>query len=104
MNLVPAIARKIRAMPTVACLYKSDMRVGQDFGAGIRQQANEGIVLCVQDERGHSNTVNDTGARRAIVIVVGVTEIAVAGDDLVIELANGAHRPNLRWENVVGRK
>ena len=76
-------------MSAVAGLDKLNVRVGEDEGAGLGREADEGIVCGREDERGHRDLVDDAGAGGAVVIVVGGAEIAISGNDLLIELANG---------------
>ncbi len=44
MNVVAAIAREIRAVAAVPCLDQQNVGIGEECGAGLRQQANERIV------------------------------------------------------------
>ena len=92
VDLVAVVAGEEGAVAAVAGLDKMDVGVGQQAGAGLGQDADEGVVLGVEDEGGDGDAVNDTGAGDAIVVVVGVSEAAIAGDDLVVEFAQGADR------------
>ena len=74
-------------MAAVRGFDKVDVRVGVDAGAGFGKDANEGIVLGMEDERGDSDTVEDAGGGGAVVVIGRVEESAIAGDDLVIEFA-----------------
>jgi hypothetical protein len=60
-------------------LDKGDMRVGEELGAGLRQQADEGIVLALQNQRGHGDAVHHPGAGGAVVVVVGIAETRSSG-------------------------
>jgi len=40
------------------------------------------------------NAVDYAGASGFVIVVVGVMEAAIAGNDFLIELADGANRPN----------
>lgn len=80
-----------RTVAAMAALDKTDVGIGKDARAGIRIEADEGIVCGAKDERGNRDAVNDAGAGGAVVIVVGVAKAAIARDDLLVELADGAN-------------
>ena len=78
-------------MAAMAALDKADVGVAEDARTGFRQEADEGIVFGAEDERRNDDAVDDAGAGGAVVIVVGIAEVAVARDDLLIEFADGAN-------------
>ena len=94
MNLIAGIAGEVSAVAAVASLDKAHLRVGDELGARLRQQPDERIVLSVQNQCWNRNPVHHAGARRAIVVVVGVAKAPITGHDLVVELANRTHRTN----------
>lgn len=69
---------------------KSDIGIGENARPRLRRQADEGIVLGRENERGHGDTVDDASAGGAEIVVVGRAESAIGCDDLVIELADRA--------------
>ena len=85
-------ARQKSAVAAVTALDKVNVGIGEDARAGLRQETDEGIVFGAEDERGNGDAVDDAGAGGAIVVVVGVAEAAIARNDFLIELANGANR------------
>ena len=80
-----------RAVAAVARLDKGDVGIQEDARAGFRGEADEGIVLGAEDERGNGDAVDDAGAGGAVVVVVGRVEAAIGGDDFLVELADGAN-------------
>src|SRR5450432_264411 len=71
-------------------LEVGDVRILPQFVAGGGQDADERIVLGMNDERGHRYTVEHLCRRRASVVVLGVTKAAVAGRNLVVEVTYAA--------------
>ena len=57
-------------------------------------QADEGVVLGMQDQGGHRNPVYHARAGSSVIVVVGVAKAPVAGNNLVVELADGSYRPD----------
>src|ERR1035437_2966570 len=94
VNFVAGVAREEGAVAAVAGLNQVDMRVGAQLGARVRQDADERIVCRVENERGDGDAIHNTGTGSAVVVVVGVSETAIASNDLVVEVAQGAHRPD----------
>ena len=84
-------ARQKSAVAAVAALDEMNVGVGEDARAGFRQETDEGIVFGAKDERGNGDAVDDAGAGGTVVVVVGIAEAAVARDDFLIELADGAN-------------
>lgn len=104
MNLFTAVAAEIGAVAPVAGFDKMDIRIGENANVRFRQEADEGIVLSTKNERGNGDAVDDTGAGGAVIVVVGVTESAIAGDDFVVELSDGADRADGRPRSINVRK
>ena len=50
----------------------------------------------LQNQRRHGDPIDNPGARRAIVVVVGVAKTAIAGHDFVVKLAKRAYRAQSR--------
>ena len=88
---VVGTARQESAVAAVTALEKVNVRIGENARAGFWQETDEWIVFGRKDERGNGHTVDDACARGAIVVVVGIAEVAVACDDFLIELADGAN-------------
>src|SRR5665213_520433 len=74
VNVVAGIAGKKGAMASVGRFNKRNVRIGRDLGAGFGSEANEGIVECVQDERGQRDAIDNAGSSGAVVVVVGILE------------------------------
>jgi len=95
VNLIAAVPGQVGAVASVSRLHKGDMRIGEELGAGLGGEANEGIVLGAEDQRGHGDPVHHAGAGGAVVVVVGIAEMPVASHNFAIEFTNAAHRPDL---------
>ena len=91
VDVVAGILSEIGAVAAVRGFNEGDVRVGDDLGAGFHGKPDEGIVEGKEDERGHGDAVNDAGTGGAVVVVGGVLEVAVAGDDFVVEVAQRAN-------------
>ena len=91
VNAVAGRRAEEGAVASVAGLDKGDVGIGEEARAGFRKEADERIVLRAEDERGNGDAVDDAGAGGAVVVVVGVAEAAIARDDLLVELADGAN-------------
>jgi len=76
------------AVATVICFEQRDLRVRFDGGAGFRQEADEGIVAGMDEERGYSNAIEHARSGGAVVVVVGRLEAGVERGDTVVELAH----------------
>lgn len=83
------------AMAAVTRLGEGDVGVGEDGGAGLRGEADEGIIQGVEDESGDGDAVQDTGGGGAEVVVVRAGEAGVEGGDAVVEVAQGADADGL---------
>jgi hypothetical protein len=88
---VAVIERQEGAVAAVRGLDQPDAGVGEELGAGLGSHADEGIVESVQDERGHGNVLGPVGTGNAAVVVVRAGEAAVSGNDLLVELPQGAN-------------
>ena len=73
-------------MTTVPRLNKGDMGVGKDLRSRLGKEADEWVILCAENERRYSNAIDNTGARRSVIVVVSVAKTAVMGNYLLIEL------------------
>ena len=58
--------------------------------ACIRQNADERIVVRVQDQRGHCDAIKHLRRGRARVVVLGIAKAAVARCYLIVEVAQAA--------------
>src|SRR5215470_19158739 len=75
-----------RAMPAIFSLNEGYVWVGVDLGARGRQNADEGIVRCIQNVRGHGNSLDNVCGRRASIVVGSAVEPAIERRHLVIEV------------------
>ena len=75
------------AVSTVLRFSEADIGIGENPGPGFGQDADEGIVGGVKNERGRRNAVDDVGGRGAGVVVDSAVESAVVGSDAVVEIA-----------------
>jgi hypothetical protein len=100
----PGSAAEEGAVAAVARLNEVDMGIGEDSLAGFGREADEGIVLGEEDERGNSYAVDDTRAGGAVVVVVCIAEAAVGSDDFLVEFADGAHRSDAAGLIDAGKK
>ncbi len=83
----PASCERKAQWPPCSRLDKRDVRVGEQLGAGLRQQPDERIVERVQDKRGHGDAVDYACAGGAVVVVVSIAKAAVARHDLIVKFA-----------------
>src|SRR5580704_10285850 len=94
VDSVAIVLAEIGAMAAVRSLDERDVGIGQDSGAGLQGEADKRIVKGVQDQGGDCDPVDHPGAGSAVVVVVRVTETAVAGHDLVVKLTQRADGAN----------
>src|SRR5438045_5357976 len=91
MDIVAGMLAKIRAMASMRCLDHGDVPIGEDRGTSLGRKADKRIVEGAQDQGGRGDVIHYSSAGGAVVVVVGITETAVASNDLVVELAQGAN-------------
>ncbi len=75
------------AVSAVGCFDEGDVGVGGDLCAGLGDEADEGVVECMEDEGGDGDAVEDAGGGGAVVVVGGAGEAGVEGGDAVVEVA-----------------
>ncbi len=63
--------------------------LARDRGAGLRADADEGVVERVQDQRGHGDAVEHARGGGAVVVVVGAGKAVVERGDALVEVAQG---------------
>src|SRR5262249_42539935 len=95
---------KKSAVAAMLGLQQSNVGVGQDSGARFRQQANERVILRVDDQGGHSDLVYNSGSGGAVVVIIGAGKAAIGRSDHVVKFADGT-RPARRhlvafWEQI----
>src|SRR5579884_755895 len=76
------------AVAAVRGFYEADGGICGQLCPGFWQDADEGIVFCVQNQCGNTNLFHNPGCGGPMVVVVGSGEAFVAGRDLVIEFSN----------------
>src|SRR5271157_1163257 len=79
-----------------------DMRIVQQLVASLGQNANERIVFCVQDKRGHGDAFEHARGSGASVVILGVEKSAVARGNLVVEVAQAAHAAQMADFKMLG--
>src|SRR5215469_11123462 len=77
------------AMAAMRGFEQRDVRVGLDDGKGFGQEADEGVVTGVNEQRGDGDAIEDARCGGAKVVVVGGLEARVERGDAVIEVAQG---------------
>src|SRR5262245_42061480 len=80
----PAVSA-VRAQPQV------DVAVGRDLGVVKRLRRNERVGLGRDDERGHTNAVDDTHRARPVVVIFGVAKAEMRRRIGLVELTHGLH-------------
>ena len=76
------------AVAAVRGFDERDVRVGLDGSAGLRQDADEGIVECVQDQCGNRDVAQHACGGGAMVVVVRTGEAGVLVPLIYIGLAS----------------
>ena len=71
MNSSPEPRARKAQWPPWRVSTKAMWGLARDARAGFRKEADEGIVLGAEDERGNGDAVDDAGAGGAVVVVVG---------------------------------
>ena len=95
VNAVGRTATEKCAVASVARLDEFNIWIGKDSFAGFGNEANKWIILRAKNESGNSNSVDDTSAGGAVVVVVCIAEAAMGRDDLLVELPDRAHRTDV---------
>ena len=62
------------AVAAVVSRNQPDLRIGLESAATLIGNSDEGIVQRVEDERRHSDLVDDAGCSGAVVIVFGASK------------------------------
>src|SRR6266851_8042260 len=78
------------AVPAVEGFDVGDVGVREDGGAALGEEAQEGVVRRVEDERGDSDAIENAGSGGVVVVVVSAGEAGVQRGDAIVELAKGA--------------
>src|ERR1700742_3600109 len=91
VSIVIAGGREEGAVAALTRLDKGDVRVCDERGPRLGKHHDKGIVERVDDQGGYSEVSREDGAGDAVVVIVGIAEIAVARDDELVEVAHGAN-------------
>jgi hypothetical protein len=92
------------AVATILNFNVSNVRIGEQMLAGLRQNANEGIVDRVDYQRRSRDAVDDIRRGGASIIIICPGETAIVSRDAVIEFTQGPDTAEARGIEVTGKQ
>ena len=82
-------------MAPVLCLNKGNVRVGAQPRPRLGVKPHKRIIRGAQHQRRNRDALDHPRRRRPVVVIIRVFEVAIAGHNLMVKLAQRAHRANL---------
>src|SRR6266567_2042476 len=104
VDVIAGLRPEIGAVSSMGGFDEMDVGIGKDFCAGLGGQSDERVIDREQDQRWHGDAIDHSRGGGSVVVIVGIAETAIAGDNLVVEFpkradgANALHFVDVREE------